>query len=399
MVKVSKKKTLFCLFKSILSVRSLTVKDEFKLKLFRALAPSSSTTGCRWLSNGNLYIGSTSEFPDHYLREKFGFQAGNPRDSLRKALAPHFERIKVGNGRLFSAFEWKPKDPDFYEGSPVYAEGLTVKEEPSCSVLALPESNLNHYNKNVQKALTSEQTKDSDAVLKVLFMLIDDKECIDQTIRWRDDGKSFVIPHPRDLTAEFLDENFGLTQWTEFYQILNENFEVSGNYPHAITCISKDENFQVGKDYCRGQVVETGFDREMRKKYQSRKYNKAALIDVILDKYQEVRERDEKIAHLENEKTEQNMLQSVAIKSLEEEKDKKVRDLEAKNQKLRQVLEEKSKFGTQNLVAKAESRSRSPSQFEVSSSQNQSIKFNLEDAIKVSFFFVRLFLVKNNCRK
>ena len=362
------------------------VKDEFKLKLFRVLAPSSSTVGClRWLPNGNLYIGSSSEFPDNYLREKFGFHAGRPRDSLCKALAPHFERIKVGNGRL-PAFEWKPKDSDFYEGSPVYTKGLTVKEEPSISVLALPESNVNFHNKNVQKALTSgspEKTKDSDAVLKVLFMLIDDKEYIDQTIRWRDDGKSFVIPHPGDLTAEFLDENFGLTQWTEFYQILNENFEVSGNYPHAITCISKDENFQVGRDYCRGQVVETGFDREMRKKYESRKYNKAALIDVILDKYQEVRERDEKISHLENEKNELNMLQSVAIRSLEEEKDKKIRDLEEKNQKLREVLEEKSKLETKNL-ANAESRSRSPSQFEVSSSQNQSIKLNLEDAIKVS---------------
>ena len=349
------------------------------------MAPSSSTAGClRWLPNGNLYIGSASEFPDNYLRENFGFQASLPIDSLRKAVAPHFERIKVGNSRLFSALEWKPKDLDFYEGSPVYAKGPTVKEEPSCSVSALPKSKF--HNKNVQKALTSrlpEKTKDSDSVLKVLFMLIDDKENIDQTIRWRDDGKSFVIQHPRDLTAEFLNENFGLTEWAEFYQILQENFEVSGNYPQAITCISKDENFQVGRDYCRGQVVETGFDREMRKKYEGRKYSKAALIDVILDKYQEVRERDEKISHLENEKQEQNMLQSVAIKSLEEEKDKKIRDLEEKNKKLREVLEEKSKLETKNL-ANAESRSRSPSQFEVSSSQNQSIKLNLEDAIKVS---------------
>ena len=134
----------------------------------------------------------------------------------------------------------------------------------------------------------------SDDFRKVLFGLIEAKEATNKNLRWLPDGKSFIIQRPNEFDAEFLSENFGVANWNEFREKLEKNFEVSGNGP--IHCQSTDENFQDGKDFMKDTIVETNFDKEMRKKLRGR--GKSDLIDIILDKHQEISERDEKLATL-----------------------------------------------------------------------------------------------------
>ena len=357
----------------------------------------------RWLPNGNIFVGKSTEFAENYLRQVFGWAGKRPRCELFVNLGKYFdcvEKVKIGKEQTSV---WKPKDPEFYENSPKYGGSLipAVKNEPF-----FHDSEI----EAIQNPQTVENLEDPNDFKKILFELID-MELSGKNIRWLRDGKTFIIERPIDVTSEFLSDHFHhISTWEDFFKNLQRNFETSGTGPSTVSCKSSDENFQFGKDFMGDKVVETPRDLAIRKELSSRRYNKNDLIDKILDKDQEIRELSDKITKLEQDLKEQNLLHRIEKESLSEIQPmagdalQKIKNLEEENRNLRrQVLElENSNLSrryppnVRPIGVQTETETGGADN-EVSSSQAEVgaivpfvpiVKFNMEDGIQVKFILV-----------